>query len=85
MFGSQSHTHTFVESIIDLYSSVIHRADYRRILAEEATRLGAEVRFGCHVVSVDCQSAQVGLADGTAIKGDVVIGADGMYISSLPS
>ena len=59
--------------------SVIHRADYQRILAEEAIRLGAEIRLGCEVVNVDCNASTVTLADGATLKADVVIGADGLH------
>lgn len=62
---------------------MIHRADYRRILVEEAVRCGAEVRFGSHVSNVDCRAPSVQLSDGTGILADVVIGADGMDKSSV--
>ena len=60
--------------------SVIHRADYRQILTEEATRLGADVRLGCRVMHIDCHSAYAELADGEKVQADVIIGADGMSI-----
>jgi len=59
---------------------VMHRADYQRVLVEEAMRLGAEIRLGQDVVGVDCEEAYpvVRLANGEEILGDVVVGADGL-------
>lgn len=57
--------------------SVIHRADYRRILFEEARKLGATVEFGSQAVGIDCSCGYVHLDDGRVVAGDVVVGADG--------
>ena len=57
--------------------SVIHRADYQRILTEEAFRLRVNLRLGCDAQSVDFESPSVTLNTGEIIKGDVVVGADG--------
>lgn len=58
----------------------MHRADYQRVLAEEARRLGAQIRLGADVVSVDSgdDGASVTLANGERIIADVVVGADGL-------
>jgi 2-polyprenyl-6-methoxyphenol hydroxylase-like FAD-dependent oxidoreductase len=60
--------------------STIHRVDYHRILAETAQRLGGHLRFGCDVVGVDCHPdrPQVKLWTGETLKGDIVIGANGI-------
>ncbi|KAF2195636.1 FAD/NAD(P)-binding domain-containing protein [Zopfia rhizophila CBS 207.26] len=58
---------------------VIHRADYQRILVDEAKLLGAEIRLGANVIDVDFAGTNVTLADGEVIKGDVIIGADGLW------
>jgi salicylate hydroxylase len=62
---------------------VMHRADYQNVLADEARRLGVEMRLGQDVISVDCKDARpvVHLADGEKVEGDVVVGADGLRSS----
>ena len=62
---------------------VMHRADYQRVLAEEAQLLGAEIRFGQDVVGVDCRDQRpvVHLADGGSVTADVIVGADGLRSS----
>ncbi|KAJ5951530.1 uncharacterized protein N7479_009943 [Penicillium vulpinum] len=57
---------------------VIHRADYQTILMEEAIRLGANLLLDSTVTSVDFDKTEVVCANGHTIKGDVVIGADGL-------
>lgn len=60
--------------------STMHRADYQRVLVEEARRLGADIRLGCDVIDIQCgkQSPVVKLASGETITGDVIVGADGL-------
>lgn len=59
---------------------VMHRADYQRVLANEARRLGAQIRLGADVVNVECndECPSVSLATGERIEADVVVGADGL-------
>ncbi|TKA67890.1 hypothetical protein B0A49_05472 [Cryomyces minteri] len=59
---------------------VLHRADYHRILVDEAARLGAQMRLGCDVVHTECsdRSPCVRLSTGEEIVADVVVGADGL-------
>lgn len=60
----------------------MHRADYQRVLVEEAERLGVEIRLGCDVVSVKCEyPPEARLADGQVVVGDVIVGADGLRSS----
>ena len=47
------------------------------MLLEEASKLGAKLRFGCAVKRVNFETPSVILDDGEEISGDVVIGADG--------
>ncbi|RAH46603.1 FAD/NAD(P)-binding domain-containing protein [Aspergillus brunneoviolaceus CBS 621.78] len=58
---------------------IIHRADYHRVLYEEAVRLGAEVRLGVAVEGVDFEGPAVLLVGGERVRGDVVLGADGLW------
>lgn len=37
----------------------IHRADYHKILADEARRLGVDVRLGCTVTAIDFETPNV--------------------------
>lgn len=62
-------------------SSIMHRADYQRVLIEEAKRLGVTIRLGCEVVSVESgsDSAVVQLANRETVNGDVIVGADGLH------
>jgi salicylate hydroxylase len=62
-------------------SSCIHRAEYHETLHEEAVRLGCEIRLDCEVLSVSDEDefCSVTTKDGGIIKGDVIVGADGMY------
>ncbi|KAF7187982.1 FAD-dependent monooxygenase OpS4 [Pseudocercospora fuligena] len=65
MFGNDGH--------------VMHRADYQRVLVEEARRLGVKIELGCEVVDVKCEyPPEVVLSDGRRIQADVVVGADGL-------
>jgi salicylate hydroxylase len=57
--------------------SVIHRVDYHRILYDEAIRLDAVLRLGAEVTRISVEEPTALLADGTMIRADVIIGADG--------
>lgn len=59
------------------YWYVVHRADYHKVLLEEAIRRGAEIHLDCDVIEVDLVGS-VRLANGTTCTADVVIGADGL-------
>lgn len=67
---------SFVEQI-----SVTHRADYHAILLNEAMRLGVDLRLNCEVVEILFENRpQTVLRGGEMIDGDVVVGADGLYL-----
>ncbi|KAJ5645957.1 hypothetical protein N7490_002329 [Penicillium lividum] len=57
---------------------VIHRADYHRVLREEATRLGAKIRLASEVISADSKTTSVLLASQERLYADIIIGADGL-------
>ena len=58
---------------------VLLRADYQRVLVDEAERLGVELRLGCDVERVECRDDVpiATLADGETFRADVIVGADG--------
>ena len=59
---------------------VLHRADYQKILVEEAQKLGAKLKLNSDVVDVACgeQRPYATLATGERLEADVIVGADGM-------
>ncbi|PYH49798.1 putative salicylate hydroxylase [Aspergillus saccharolyticus JOP 1030-1] len=64
---------------------VVHRGDYHRVLYDEAIRLGVEVRFGVVVQGVallgkeGSEGLEVQVCGGEGVRGDVVLGADGLW------
>lgn len=57
---------------------LVHRADLIDLLAQGARDAGVTIRTGARAVAVDLAAARVTFADGTALAGDVLIGADGV-------
>ena len=58
---------------------MIHRADLCRILYEEARNHGVSVRCGCAVSSISFSEPAIQLSSGEAVKGNLIIGADGPH------
>ena len=58
---------------------VIHRADFCRILFEEAVLRGADIRVGCTVSSIRLSTPEIQLTTGEILYGDLIIGADGPH------
>lgn len=56
----------------------IHRADYHRILVEEVRRLGVSILLSSTVVGIDFEKPSVKLIQGSELRADVVVGADGL-------
>jgi salicylate hydroxylase len=56
----------------------IHRADFHKILVEEARRLGVDIKLGCVVTGVDFRKPAVLVEGQPEFRADVVIGADGL-------
>jgi salicylate hydroxylase len=57
---------------------VIHRHDYHAVLLKEARKLNAEIQLGVSVENIDFAQTLVQLGNGKVLKGDVIVGADGM-------
>lgn len=66
-----------VVSLTLIYESVLHRADYVKILLEEAIAAGAQIILGANVVDIDFDVPHVVVHDNETIKADVIVGADG--------
>lgn len=49
--------------------------------AEDGVGTPAKLNTSSRIVSVDPEKGQVSLADGTTVTGDVILGADGIYVS----
>jgi salicylate hydroxylase len=59
--------------------TVIHRADLHNALIEKALALpNVELRVNSLVTNVEFSPASVTLANGTIVRGDIVVGADGI-------
>jgi salicylate hydroxylase len=56
----------------------IHRADYHRILLQEAQRLGVEIRLGSTVTGINFVKSSASIKDKPDFVADVIIGADGL-------
>ncbi|KAG6849360.1 hypothetical protein H0H93_009103 [Arthromyces matolae] len=56
-----------------------HHADFRRLLYNAAVSLGADVRLGTSVASIDPEAQTVTLENGDVLSADVIIGADGAH------
>jgi len=50
-------------------------------LKQLAVSLGVKINLGKHVVSVEPENGAITLERGEVVKGDVVIGADGIHVS----
>jgi salicylate hydroxylase len=56
----------------------VFRPDYHAILLEAAIEAGANLRRGCTVISYDVADGAVILESGERVKGDLIVGADGV-------
>ena len=56
----------------------IHRADYHRILVDEAERLGIAMRLGCTVIGIDFDKGVVRMRDKADFQADLILGCDGL-------
>ncbi|KAK2050203.1 FAD/NAD(P)-binding domain-containing protein [Colletotrichum somersetense] len=58
---------------------VIHRADIHAVLWQTCKELGVDLCLGMSVERIDFENDIVHLADGDHVRGDIIIGADGIY------
>ncbi|KAF9026024.1 FAD/NAD(P)-binding domain-containing protein [Hymenopellis radicata] len=56
-----------------------HINDLRRLFYETALVVGAEIRLGSTVETVDTAAGTATLSDGTILQGDVILGCDGLH------
>ena len=56
----------------------VHRADYHRILVEEAERLGVKIKLAFSVRGIDFRQAVVYTKDQPDFQADLIVGADGL-------
>lgn len=56
----------------------IHRADYHRILVEEAQRAGVDIQLQSAVENIDFETPCIYIKDKSTFYADIVIGADGL-------
>ncbi|KAK1495501.1 hypothetical protein CCUS01_13382 [Colletotrichum cuscutae] len=61
---------------------VIARPHYHGVLWSAAKEAGAELRLGTEAVAIDFEDSSVRLVTGKIVRGDVVVGADGLWSRS---
>lgn len=61
-----------------------HRADLQMALYEKAQELGVEFQFGAKVTAYDFSKPTAILATGETVEGDLIVAADGKYLSKTP-
>ena len=56
----------------------IHRADYHKILVDEAIKWGVKMQLGSTVTKVDFEKPSVHVLDKPEVHADLILGADGL-------
>ena len=80
--GEELHTQNLCPAIRERFQYphlLIHRADLRRILFDEARNQGASIRLGACVRAINCSVSQLELVTGERYAADLIIGADGEH------
>lgn len=57
----------------------LHDALRKRALEVDTAGLPVKIHTASPISEVDCETASITLADGSAVKGDLVVGADGLF------
>ncbi len=79
--NGSTHGHTDLYNVRERFGAPywqVFRPDYHKILLEAARRSGADVRKGCEVKKYIPEEGVVVLVDGSTIRGDLIIAADGV-------
>lgn len=74
-------TQNMIPFAVDKYKNPylhVHRADYHRVLREEAERLGVEIILNAHVSAIDFERPSVSFDNRPDFTADIIIGADGL-------
>ncbi len=81
--GSIMSNQSLVPSMEDTYGApwlLIHRANFQKVLAQEAEKLGVRFRMGFPVTKIDYSSLSIASSStDTAIQVDAILGADGLH------
>lgn len=62
---------------------LIHRAELHQVLVKRAYAVGVKIELDTFVSMIDQAEPSVTLKNGTSLKADLVIGADGKTILSI--
>lgn len=77
-----SKTDDFNEEMMETFGAPfwdLHRVDVQRALAKRAEHLGASIRLGARVASVDFSKPSLKLEDGEELQADLIVAADGLW------
>ena len=77
-----AHESLFQEKVMNRYGSPfwdIHRADLQQVLVARAKALGVAFRLSAEVLDINLADAEVILAGGEKVCGDLILAADGLW------
>lgn len=64
-----------------LHRAHLHQSLKDAMLSEEGPGSPAEMHLACRIVALDTEKATLSLEDGRQFSGDLIVGADGVYVS----
>ena len=76
---------TMVESEFGHKFNAFHRVDMHQEIRRIAEKAGAAIKLGSEVVDVSCEEGILSFKDGTRVKKDLLIIADGVSVSPQTS
>ena len=71
--------HSFSENMYGAPHWILHRADFQTTLAKAARENGVTILLNRRIERVDCDVPEVVFKDGSTMKADLIIGADGVW------
>ncbi|KAI1098115.1 FAD binding domain protein [Jackrogersella minutella] len=77
-----SYEEHFQKMVLERYAAPfwdLHRADLQEAMVRRAQSLGVDIRLGADVQHVDFEHATVATQDGQTVRGDVILGSDGLW------